>query len=89
MLQFAAGLALFLATGYFVYRALEKRAKLDPVEATIGGLAAAIGVPALVWVGANIFLGIPLNTASVYLVYVLLLVGCIIWLKPELVRRAK
>ncbi len=81
MLQAAVGIVLFLATGYALALAFLGK-KADRVERIVLGLALALTVPALVLVVLNLLLGIRFDWLSVYAVFIVLLVGSLVyWLK--------
>ena len=81
MLQAAIGVVLFLATGYALALALSGE-KIGRVERMALGLALALTVPALVLMVLNLLLGIRFDWLSVYAVFIVLLVGSLVyWLK--------
>ena len=84
------GIALFLATGFVLAKAVGKRFELDWLACIALGLGLSAVVPAAILAFLNIALGVQFNAFLVYGVFLALLaIGLLEWLEPGFLREPR
>ncbi len=74
-LQLIVGLALFLASGYFISLVFFRKDEADLIERALYSLTFSISIPGLVIFFLNFIFRMPINALTTYVVFILLIVA--------------
>ncbi|MEK6843495.1 MAG: hypothetical protein AABY04_03320 [Candidatus Micrarchaeota archaeon] len=72
VLQGIGGVILFFASGYFISFVFFKKDEVDELERIVYSLTFSITIPPLVIFFLNFLLRMPVNTISVYIIYLII-----------------